>query len=298
MGMSENITITGATGVIGRRAVRELVAAGHRVTGVTRSPRGRAILSALGARPVDGDVYDERSLARAFAGADVVVNLLTHIPAAERMHLPEAWAQNQRLRTEASATIARAASAADARRLVQESVALLYADGGDRLLDEDAPLDPSGVVSASLVAERNAAAFAGDTVVLRFGIFIGPDSELTQADLARARMGLSPLAGAREAYAPTVWLDDAGSAVAAALRVPPGAYNVVDDDPPTRAEIDAALAAQVGTELVARAGDGGAMDRSLRVSNRRLRELGGWAPAVRGGTDGWRLVAGEPVAAA
>ena len=33
------ITITGATGVIGRRAVRELLAGGHRVTGVVRSAR-------------------------------------------------------------------------------------------------------------------------------------------------------------------------------------------------------------------------------------------------------------------
>jgi nucleoside-diphosphate-sugar epimerase len=37
------IVITGSTGVIGRRAVRELLAAGYRVAGVTRS--GRAALS-------------------------------------------------------------------------------------------------------------------------------------------------------------------------------------------------------------------------------------------------------------
>src|SRR6185295_725798 len=74
------IVITGSTGVIGRRAARELLAAGHHVTGVTRSAAGRELLEGLGARAVEADVFDEASLRRAFAGADAVVNLLTHIP--------------------------------------------------------------------------------------------------------------------------------------------------------------------------------------------------------------------------
>ena len=63
------IVITGSTGVIGQRAVRELLAAGHRVTGVTRSARGRERLESLGARAVEADVFDEASLRRAFDGA-------------------------------------------------------------------------------------------------------------------------------------------------------------------------------------------------------------------------------------
>ena len=291
--MSEKITITGATGVVGRRAVRELVASGHEVTGVTRSPRGRAVLSALGARPVDADVFDAAALAPAFADADAVVNLLTHIPPPAALGDPEAWVENDRLRTEASAAIARAAGAAGAERLVQESIAFLYADGGGAWLDEDAPLAGGGTTASALVAERNAREqFPGDTVVLRFGLFIGPDSELTRADVAGARAGASPLAGARDAYLPSLWLDDAAAAVVAALRVPAGTYNVVDDDPPTRAEVDTALAAAVGRDRVEPpAFDGGPLGRSLRLSNRRLRELGGWSPAVRGGIDGYARVA-------
>src|SRR5213079_1589413 len=92
-GMTE-IVITGSTGVIGRRAVRELLAAGHRVTGVTRSARGREGLENLGARAVEVDVFDEASLRRAFDGTDVVVNLLTHIPGIDRMADPAAWEEN------------------------------------------------------------------------------------------------------------------------------------------------------------------------------------------------------------
>ena len=90
--------------------------------------------------------------------------------------------------------------------------------------------------------------------------------------------------------------------MAAALDAPAGTYNVVDADPPTRGEIDAALA-----EVVGRSGLRPPIEeippalepvaRSQRVSSRRLREATGWKPRVRGGTEGWRLIVAEGVAA-
>jgi UDP-glucose 4-epimerase len=290
--MSE-IVITGSTGVIGQRAVRELRAAGHRVTGVTRSARGRERLDGLGARAVEADVFDDESLRRAFDGADAVVNLLTHIPRADRMADPSAWAENDHLRTTASGTIARAARAARVPRLVQESIAFVYADGGDAWLDEDAPVAGGGVTTTALTAERNARElFDGDTVVLRFGLFVGPDSGSTLAALAAARAGASIAVGPPGAYRPTLWLDDAAAAVAAALGVPAGTYNVADADPPTNAEIDAALAAAVGLPaLRLQEPQDSPLARSQRVSSRRLHEASGWAPRVRAGTDSWGWIA-------
>jgi nucleoside-diphosphate-sugar epimerase len=287
------IVITGSTGVIGRRAVREVLAAGHRVTGVTRSARGREQLASLGAQAVEADVFDDASLRRAFDGADAVVNLLTHVPRADRMADPSAWDENDRVRTEASAAIARAAQAAGVRRLVQESIAFVYADGGDSWLDEDAPVAGGGVTTTALTAERNARElFGGDTVVLRFGLFMGPDSGSTQAALATARGGDSIAIGPPGAYRPTIWLDDAAAAIAAALRVPAGTYNVADSEPSTNAEIDAALAAAVGVEaLRPRAPQEGPLARSQRVANRRLREASGWAPRVRAATETWGRIA-------
>src|SRR3954468_12359654 len=207
------ITVTGSTGVIGQRAVRELLAAGHSVTGVTRSARGRERVIRLGARAVDADVFDEASLRRAFDGADAVVNLLTHIPGADRMADPSAWEENDRFRTEASAPIARAARAAGVRRLVQESIAFVYADGGDAWLDEDAPVAGGGITTSALTAERNARErFGGETVILRFGLFMGPDSESARLSLERARGGASIAVGPPGAYRPTVALDDAAAA--------------------------------------------------------------------------------------
>src|SRR3954468_9453422 len=243
--------ITGSTGVIGRRAVRDLLAAGHRVTGVTRSARGRELIESLGARAVELDVFDEASLRHAFDGADAVVNLLTHIPPIDRMADPSAWDENNRLRTEASAAIARAARAAGVQRVVQESIAFVYADGGGAWLDEDAPVAGGGVTTTALTAERNARElFDGDTVVLRFGLFMGPESGSTLAALDAARGGASIALGPPGAYRPTIWLDDASAAIAAALRVPAGTYNVADAEPATNAEIDAAVAAAVGTDAL------------------------------------------------
>jgi nucleoside-diphosphate-sugar epimerase len=288
------IIVTGSTGVIGRRAVRALLVAGHRVAGVTRSASGRERLESLGARAVEADVFDEASLRRAFDGADTVVNLLTHVPRADRMVDPSAWDENDRMRTEASVAVARAAQAASVGRLVQESIAFVYADGGDTWLDEDAPVAGGGVTTTALTAERNARElFDGDTIVLRFGLFIGPDSGSTRAAVRAARGGASIAPGPPGAYRPTLWLDDAAAAIAAVLGAPAGTYNVADTDPATNAEIDAALAAAVGVEAL-RSGSPqeGPLARSQRVSNRRLREASGWAPRIRAGTDSWgRVVA-------
>src|SRR3954467_823911 len=291
--MSE-IVVTGSTGVIGGRAVRELLPAGHRVTGVTRSARGRERIESLGAATVEADVFDEASLRRAFDGADVVINLLTHIPSTDRMADPAAWEENDRLRTEASAAIARVASAARVQRLVQESIAFGYADGADAWLDEDAPVVGGGVTTTALAAERNARElFDGGTVVLRFGLFMGADSGFTTAALEAARRGASAAVGPPGAYRPMLWLEDAAAAIVAALRAPAGTYNVADADPATNAETDAALAAAAGVgALRPGAPHDGPLARSQRVSSRRLRDATGWAPRMRAGTEIWRRIAG------
>jgi nucleoside-diphosphate-sugar epimerase len=169
----------------------------------------------------------------------------------------------------------------------------VYADGGEDWLDEDAPVEGGGVTTTALTAERNALElFDGDTVVLRFGLFMGPDSGSTLAALEAARRGRSIAVGPPGAYRPTIWLDDAAAAIAAALPAPAGIYTVTDTEPPTNAEIDAALAAAAGVDVLRRrAPQDGPLARSQRVSIRRLREATGWAPRVRAGTEGWGRVA-------
>ena len=60
--------------------------------------------------------------------------------------------------------------------------------------------------------------------------------------------GWGPLPGRSTAYISSVSHDDAAAAVAAALSLPAGAYNVVDDEPVTHREFFDTLAAALDVQ--------------------------------------------------
>ncbi|CAN7580977.1 SDR family oxidoreductase [Rhizobium sp. LjRoot254] len=68
------VFLTGATGFIGSRIVPELIAAGHRVLGLTRSDDGAAALTRAGADVYRGSLAEPESLARGAAQADAVIH--------------------------------------------------------------------------------------------------------------------------------------------------------------------------------------------------------------------------------
>jgi nucleoside-diphosphate-sugar epimerase len=303
------IFVAGATGVLGRRTVARLVAEGHDVTGVARSEDKAHLLRRLGAVPVTADLFDAAAVREAVAGHEVVMNLATHIPPLSKAAVPGAWKENDRIRTEASRNLVDAALAAHAQRYVQESLAFTYADGGDAWLDEDAPIDMVGYVASTTEAERNAhrfteesAAWDGAGVVLRFGLFYGPDSHQTVDSFRLVRIGAAPVMGASNAYQSSISTDDAAAAVVAALRAPAGVYNVADDEPLTKREYADAVAAAAGAPrpvlaprvAVKLGGQRAApLARSHRISNARFKEATGWAPADRSAREGISRVAGE-----
>lgn len=69
------VFITGATGFIGTELVKELIAAGHQVRGLSRSDAGAEQLKAAGAEVQRGDLKDLSSLREGAQGMDAVVNL-------------------------------------------------------------------------------------------------------------------------------------------------------------------------------------------------------------------------------
>lgn len=305
MTRSMKIFIAGATGVLGRRVVPLLVAAGHRVTAVARTREKAAALVAVGAEPVQVDLFDPRAVRAVVAGHDVVINIATQIPPTSRMLLPWAWSGNHRIRTEASANLAEAARATGASRYIQESLAPIYESGGDAWLTEESPVRTVSQTHSVLAAERAAARFSeggGTGVVLRFSYFHSADSRQTQDLIRFARMRWAGTFGPVDGYMSSIHCDDAATAVVAALGVPGGTYNVSDDEPLRRRDYFEALAAALGTSppilpptwLTPLAGPlAEGLARSQRISNRRFREVSGWAPKVPSMREGWARVVEE-----
>jgi nucleoside-diphosphate-sugar epimerase len=236
------VFVAGASGAIGRPLVRQLVAAGHEVTGMTRREERAEEIRAAGAKAVVCDVFDLPALEAAVkdAAPEAVIHELTALPP-KFSPKPEYLAPTNRLRTEGTRNLLAAAKAAGARRVVAESVAFLYAPRGGWVKDEEASLAVGapgafgGAVDALGDLERQVGGVEGiEGVVLRYGWFYGPGtyfaSDGSQTEDVRKRR--FPVIGKGEGTFSFVHVEDAASATIAALEnAAPGVYNVVDDEP-------------------------------------------------------------------
>lgn len=293
------IFLTGGTGVIGSRALPALVAAGHDVTAVARTDDKADLVRALGGAPVLADLFDPAAVAAVVAGHEVVVHLATNIPPLAKSGRTAAWETNERLRRESSAYLVAGALAAGATRYVQESICYPYHDHGDRWIDEDHPLDHVGPFTGARDAEAAARGFTsegGAGVVLRFGQLYAADSAHTRAFNGAVRHRLNPFLGPPDAYCSFIHAEDAGAAVAAALEAPSGTYNVVDDEPVTRAEAGRIVAEVLGIKpahaipkvlQAVSPASAKLLMKSLRVSHARFTATTRWTPAHASIREGW-----------
>ena len=253
------VFLAGATGVIGRRLIPLLLADGHEVTGMTRSPDRLEQLRAAGAEALVADAFDADGLRRAVAQArpDAVIHQLTSIP--QRIDPRKAerdFATNDRLRTEGTRNLVGAAQAAGAARVIAQSVAFFYAPGppgtvhieSDPLLSEAQAVKPARRSAKALVALERTVLDAGGTV-LRYGYFYGPGSAIAGAGAMghEAARGRLPIVGAGAGVWSFIQIDDAAAATVAALDAgKAGAFNIVDDEPARVSDWIPQFAAAVG----------------------------------------------------
>lgn len=232
------VFVAGATGVIGRRLLPALTAAGHEPIAMTRSPEKAGALRDGGIEAVVCDAYDSAGLTKAVAQAraDQIVHALTDLPEEINMRRFEQEVRSTgRLRIEGTRNLLAAARAAGVRRIVAESIAFIYAPAGDWVKDEDAPLATATLPSAAEpIADLERQVLDAGGIVLRYGQLYGPGTSFAKdgswaANLRRRRL---PIVGTGSGVFSFLHVDDAAAATVAALgREGPAIYNVVDDDP-------------------------------------------------------------------
>ena len=222
------ILVAGATGALGKQLVPRLVANGHDVAGITRSPLKRYGLREVGARPIVADALDPDQVARAVAEAepDVIAHELTALSGMGDMrHFDRDFALTNRLRTEGTDHLLAAGRAAGVKRFVAQSYAgWPFARTGGAVKTEDDPLDPSPAepMRGTLAAIRHleeAVLGAGWTegIVLRYGGFYGPGTSLAadgdHLELVRRRK--FPVVGDGAGVWSFVHIEDAADATVA-----------------------------------------------------------------------------------
>jgi nucleoside-diphosphate-sugar epimerase len=270
------VMVIGATGVLGVPAVARLLEAGHEVSGLARTADRVAAVEATGAKPVAGDLFDAASLATALRGHDAVLNLTTRIPGPREMTRKAAWASNDRVRLSGSAALAAAVRRVEELRIVvQEGISFVYSDGGDRELDEEAPLRPRGVTASSVTAHANVASLEAEgRTVIRLRI----------ATLVGGKALMPPLVlGSRREWTTAIHPLDAAAGAVASLEAPSGVYNV-GATPATKGHLGQVLAGAAGVRkaravpkwLASRLSLAEPMARSQRVVSRKLEEATGW----------------------
>jgi len=304
------VFVAGANGAIGRPLVPRLVAAGHEVTGTTRSERSAEAIQAAGATPAIVDALDADTLREAVerAAPEVVVHELTALPERFNPRKRDLYDATNRIRREGTRNLLDAARAAGARRFVCQSVAFAYAPAAaPEVMDEQAPLyleaPPPFAEGTRVIAEMERAVLDADLagLVLRYGWFYGPGTYYGEggsmaADVRKRRF---PVVGSGSGLFSFVHTDDAANATLAAVeRGAPGVYNVVDDEPATLRDWVPAYAEAIGAppprrvpvwlaRLVA-----GKMVDSMSVqpgaSNAKAKRELGWEPRWRSWREGFR----------
>jgi 2-alkyl-3-oxoalkanoate reductase len=207
------VLVTGASGMLGRATALALLDRGDDVTVLQRRPAGLPCAEVL------GDVADPGAVERAAKGQDAIVHL------AAKVDVVGGWTQYARANITGTRLVTEACRGAGVGRLVHVSSPAV-AHAGTALIGVGAePADPDRArghyARSKALAEQVALAADGpDLAVLaiRPHLVWGPgDTQLVARILDRARAGRLPLIGSGTALIDTTYVDNAASALVAAV---------------------------------------------------------------------------------
>src|SRR4051795_3164891 len=233
-----NVTVTGASGLIGAKLVERLRARGDAVTRLSRRPSSS---DAVAWRP-----EEEPAPVEALSGRDAVVHLAGE-------NVAQRWSEDAKGRIRSSRELGTrnlVAGIAQAdpkpRALVSSSAVGYYGPHGDERLDEDTPPGHDFLAEVCVVWEREAdkAAELGLRVVkVRTGVVLDKDGGALSKMLLPFKFGGGgPVAGGGQ-YMPWIHVDDVVGIYMRAIGDPGwhGAVNATAPDPVTNKTFSKAL---------------------------------------------------------
>ena len=298
------VFLAGATGVLGRRLVRQFHERGIAVVGLVRNARGEDMVRSHGGHPVYTDIFNPDDLARHAEGCDVVIHAATSIPVKTKPKVAD-WAMNDRLRREGTQALTACAARIGARTYIQQSVIWVARPSDGGFFDETSPvrLDPisQSAYDGEVIAQAAAEKHGFNVAVLRCGWFYGPDAAHTRFFAEGLKKRRLPIIGSGAALWSCLHLDDAaGAFVTAAEMSLQGVWHVVDDHPVRVADFIGYFAERLKApspvhipvwlaRLIAGSYAVDFFTKSVHTSNGRFCAATGWTPrypSYREGIDG------------
>jgi len=284
------VAVAGATGVLGRALIPQLLTAGHNVLGLVRDDRKAQELFAgasSGLEFAEADLLErglESRLPALIAGCDAVIQGATAIPSDSTA--PGAWDRNTQVRIRGTGRLQRAALQANVETFLLQSVVMAYPDGGDQWLDETMHIDSSPVRRAIThpvaIMESMMYLFRRQPkpmrwCILKGGLFVGEGTGQDRL-LVRLRAGQEVVPGDGQNFVSPVNVEDAAAAYVAALeRAESGSVYNICDEPIRYGDYVDRLAEMIHAPQPRR-DSSKPCPPSWRCTNQRARQELEWAP--------------------
>ncbi len=123
--------VTGGSGFIGQRVVRKLLVREYDVYALARTEESMAVLTAMGATAVPGDITDTASMRAGMKGSDVVF----HIAAWYKLGSPD-WMKAETINVSGTRKVLRLAHELGVPKIVYTSTVTVFGDTKGELVDE------------------------------------------------------------------------------------------------------------------------------------------------------------------
>lgn len=285
--MGKRVLICGC-GYVGLEAGRQLRAAGHTVFGLRRTAASASELLAAGLTPLLGDLTRAEDLRRLPGPFDWIVNCVSPTRGDVAAYRETYLAGARQLRAWLGER--------GPSRLVYTGSTGVYGQTDGGWVDEHSPAEP-GTETGNVLLETERTFLAPATappveaIVLRVAGIYGPGRTRVAREILD---GTARPDGDGARWRNLIHRDDVARAIVAALAQgqPGQIYNAADNEPVTQREFLAWFAERLGRPLPSPADVDKPVDRkrgltNKRVSNRRLREELGWAPAFPSFREGY-----------